>query len=232
MKKYGITELSLSMKLVKVLITVLISLAASFTISCRDQNDDGRNDRVIYFYIKGYLINATTGKNVNGMKVLLKSGDTNKLSSADSTSLNGTYLVYQSYSTDPHMPRLSDSHIIAANPDFFGDTLISKYSNDTLKLNIIVKPVGKIILDFHNLNGVNKVILSTIDNVLLNGYIRNSSVIEFEPKNSDTVFTLPAYPDRQNAFYCWFNKYTPGAHDFDSIFYIKSGDSVQFTINH
>lgn len=211
---------------------IILFLLTSFLLGCYDYIDEGRTDRIIYFYIKGHLVNVNTGEHVSGMKVLLESTDTDRLMSADSTSLNGSYVVYQYYNTDPHAPRLSYSHIIASNSEFFGDTLITEYSIDTLKLDIMVKSVGKILLNFHNLDNVSKVIVSTIDTALLRGYIRNLSVIEFVPLNSDTSFTLPAFPDRQNGVYVWFNKYIPGGSVFDSVFYIKSGDSVNFTIKN
>jgi hypothetical protein len=212
-------------------ITIFSTFFVLFLTNCKDNYDDGRNDKITYFYIKGFLINANSGTPVDGMSVELIDIDRNMIRSVDSICKNGSYLVYQYYNSDPHVAHLSDAHLIASNEDFFGDSVIHKYSVDTLNIDILVKPVGKIIVKFNNLDNIQSVGTSTCDRTLLNGVYRNSSLFEFNPTSSDTTIILSAYPDRQNGFYCWFNEFIPGEYNFDSTFFIKSGDTIYFDIN-
>lgn len=196
------------MKSYKTLNEIVIIIYVIFLTNCTNDYDSSeRIDTTIYFKIKGDLIDPSTGHKIKGMIVTLEDIDRYKIISSDS-SMNGSYFVYETYFTDPHMAHKSDSHIAATSPNYFGDTIVKQYSYDTLRLDILVKPVGKIILNFHNLINVQKVLLSTLDNnISVLGHIRNYSVLEFKPSAADTTLILPAYPDRENWFGCWFNEY-------------------------
>lgn len=209
-----------------------------YIISCSEEKHDyGGPYKESKVYVKGDLVNRNSGERVNGMIITcFDAVYPDKIESIDSIGKDGSYLVYYTLHNDHYVPNPKRVQIVASSSSFFGDTILYLSNvkiEDLLKQNILVKPVGRIILNLHNLVNVQKIILSTLDNnVSVLGYIRNYKVLEFKPSSADTTLILPAYPDRENWFGCWFNEYSVGGTVFDSTFNINSGETIFFNIYH
>jgi hypothetical protein len=209
----------------KITITIC-ALTYILSSNCSDI-DDGRNDAVLYFYYKGHVIDQSSGKILSGLIVMCD--NPTRTESVD-TSRNGSFSVYDALNTDHHSAKHDQSWLSAYNCEFFGDTfVIFPKSNDTLIVDIYVKPVGVVVLSLHQLINIKNINVSISDGENAFGP-RHVTAYHFCPSKTDTTVILPAHPGLSNYIDCYFNKSTANETWYHNVVSVASRDTLVLNV--